>query len=111
MQDGRQCLVIDFCQASGAASQFMAAGNHGEQRLTDILDDAIRQYRVIFDDRTTLIAAGEITGSEYGNHSLRLSHGIQIHAPHQRMPAPTGRVLRAAYPAFQEYHRCNLRCH
>jgi hypothetical protein len=44
-------FVIDFCQASGAASQFMAARNHGEQRLTDILDDAIRQYRVIFDDR------------------------------------------------------------
>jgi hypothetical protein len=56
----------------------MRVGDHDENRLADVLHDAVSEDRVVMDDRAAIVGARDVGYRVHRHHAGRSAHRIQV---------------------------------
>ena len=79
-EDRRQDFIVDACQPRRAPCRVVRIGEHREQRLPRVLDEAIGQDRVVVNDRAAIVDPWNIRGDEHVDHACRGADRCQVHS-------------------------------
>jgi restriction endonuclease Mrr len=62
---------VDHGQARGAARIVVGVGDHDEDRLADVLHQAVGEDRIVVDDRAAVVGAGDVLHGQHRDHAAR----------------------------------------